>query len=110
MTLLLISLCPLLTLPVMPRQDGKVVIVTGGARGIGYEIVRHMVGLGAHVIIGTLSSHALGRGRYREWIMNVITKKETKNLMADCRTLPSNAPTWTEICSFKYDIMMCMVH
>lgn len=60
MTLLLISLCPLLTLPVMPRQDGKVVIVTGGARGIGYEIVRHMVGLGAHVIIGTLSSHALG--------------------------------------------------
>ncbi|TWW80651.1 dehydrogenase/reductase SDR family member on chromosome X-like isoform X1 [Takifugu flavidus] len=39
-------------LPVMPRQDGKVVIVTGGARGIGYEVVRLMVGLGAHVIIG----------------------------------------------------------
>ncbi|KAM6970506.1 polyprenol dehydrogenase [Aplochiton taeniatus] len=39
-------------LPVMPRQDGRVAIVTGGARGIGYEIARHMVGLGAHVIIG----------------------------------------------------------
>lgn len=41
-----------LKLPVMPRQDGKVVIVTGGSRGIGYEVVRHMATLGAHVIIG----------------------------------------------------------
>ncbi|XP_040912280.1 dehydrogenase/reductase SDR family member on chromosome X-like [Toxotes jaculatrix] len=40
------------TLPVMPRQDGKVAIVTGGGRGIGYEVVRHMARLGAHVIIG----------------------------------------------------------
>ncbi|KAM7407629.1 hypothetical protein PAMA_003385 [Pampus argenteus] len=39
-------------LPVMPRQDGKVAIVTGGGRGIGYEVVRHMASLGAHVIIG----------------------------------------------------------
>ncbi|XP_010764331.1 dehydrogenase/reductase SDR family member on chromosome X-like, partial [Notothenia coriiceps] len=39
-------------LPVMPRQDGKVAIVTGGDRGIGYEVVRHMARLGAHVIIG----------------------------------------------------------
>ncbi|XP_076026215.1 polyprenol dehydrogenase-like [Genypterus blacodes] len=38
-------------LPVMPRQDGKVAIVTGGVRGIGYEVVRHMASLGAHVII-----------------------------------------------------------
>lgn len=35
--------------------------MTGGARGIGYEVVRLMVGLGAHVIIGTLSSHAPGQ-------------------------------------------------
>ncbi|XP_069010660.1 polyprenol dehydrogenase isoform X1 [Embiotoca jacksoni] len=41
-----------LRLPVMPRQDGKVAIVTGGGRGIGYEVVRHMARLGAHVIIG----------------------------------------------------------
>ncbi|XP_053183964.1 dehydrogenase/reductase SDR family member on chromosome X-like [Scomber japonicus] len=39
-------------LPVMPRQDGKVAIVTGGGKGIGYEVVRHMARLGAHVIIG----------------------------------------------------------
>ncbi|XP_061648428.1 dehydrogenase/reductase SDR family member on chromosome X-like isoform X1 [Phyllopteryx taeniolatus] len=39
-------------LPVMPRQDGKVAIVTGGGRGIGYEVARHMAKLGAHVIIG----------------------------------------------------------
>ncbi|XP_013866983.1 dehydrogenase/reductase SDR family member on chromosome X isoform X2 [Austrofundulus limnaeus] len=40
------------TLPVMPRQDGRVAIVTGGGRGIGYEVVRHLARLGAHVIIG----------------------------------------------------------
>lgn len=43
----------------MPRQDGKVVIVTGGGSGIGYEVVRHMARLGAHVIIGTVSSTTL---------------------------------------------------
>ncbi|XP_013866984.1 dehydrogenase/reductase SDR family member on chromosome X isoform X3 [Austrofundulus limnaeus] len=36
----------------MPRQDGRVAIVTGGGRGIGYEVVRHLARLGAHVIIG----------------------------------------------------------
>lgn len=38
--------------PAMPRQDGRVAIVTGGGRGIGYEVVRHLARLGAHVIIG----------------------------------------------------------
>ncbi|KAM9342242.1 polyprenol dehydrogenase [Pholidichthys leucotaenia] len=38
--------------PVMPRQDGKVAIVTGGGKGIGYEVSRHLARLGAHVIIG----------------------------------------------------------
>lgn len=56
MTSSLTSVCPLLPLPVMPRQDGKVAIVTGGGRGIGYEAVRHMAKLGAHVIIGRVSS------------------------------------------------------
>lgn len=45
---------PLLFLPVMPRQVGNVAIVTGGGRGIGYEVARHLVRLGAHVIIGTV--------------------------------------------------------
>ncbi|XP_061735887.1 dehydrogenase/reductase SDR family member on chromosome X-like isoform X1 [Nerophis ophidion] len=40
-------------LPAMPRQDGKVAVVTGGDSGIGYEVARHMAKLGAHVIIGS---------------------------------------------------------
>uniref|UniRef100_A0A672H3D0 Dehydrogenase/reductase (SDR family) member 1 n=1 Tax=Salarias fasciatus TaxID=181472 RepID=A0A672H3D0_SALFA len=47
----------------MPRQDGKVVIVTGGSRGIGYEVARHMATLGAHVIIGT--------NKYKQVIKNI---------------------------------------
>ncbi|XP_062866611.1 dehydrogenase/reductase SDR family member on chromosome X [Trichomycterus rosablanca] len=39
------------TLPVLPRQDGKVAIVTGGARGMGYETSRHLASLGARVVI-----------------------------------------------------------
>ncbi|XP_055521112.1 dehydrogenase/reductase SDR family member on chromosome X [Leucoraja erinacea] len=36
---------------VLPPQNGKVVIVTGGAKGIGYETAKHLAGLGMHVII-----------------------------------------------------------
>ncbi|KAL7845619.1 hypothetical protein AOLI_G00238110 [Acnodon oligacanthus] len=39
------------TLPVLPRQDGRVAIVTGGARGMGFETSRHLAGLGMHVVI-----------------------------------------------------------
>ena len=54
MCLSLTSLFLCLLLSVMPNQHGRVAIVTGGARGIGYEIARHMASLGAHVIIGTV--------------------------------------------------------
>ena len=36
----------------MSRLDGKIVVVTGGARGIGAEIARAMIAEGAKVIIG----------------------------------------------------------
>ncbi|XP_051993844.1 dehydrogenase/reductase SDR family member on chromosome X-like isoform X2 [Xyrauchen texanus] len=38
-------------LPDLPKQNGKVAIVTGGTRGMGYEISRHLVSLGMHVVI-----------------------------------------------------------
>ncbi|KAJ8003615.1 hypothetical protein DPEC_G00150180 [Dallia pectoralis] len=37
--------------PVLPKQNGRVAIVTGGARGMGYETVRHLASLGMHVLI-----------------------------------------------------------
>ncbi|XP_034029393.1 dehydrogenase/reductase SDR family member on chromosome X isoform X2 [Thalassophryne amazonica] len=39
------------TLPVLPEQNGKVAIVTGGTRGMGFETARHLASLGMHVII-----------------------------------------------------------
>uniref|UniRef100_A0AAY5E9C5 Dehydrogenase/reductase (SDR family) X-linked n=1 Tax=Electrophorus electricus TaxID=8005 RepID=A0AAY5E9C5_ELEEL len=41
-----------ISLTALPKQHGKVAIVTGGARGLGYAIVRQLAGLGMHVIIG----------------------------------------------------------
>ncbi|XP_051489859.1 dehydrogenase/reductase SDR family member on chromosome X isoform X2 [Apus apus] len=37
--------------PVFPTQNGKVAIVTGGDRGIGYQTVKHLARLGMHVVI-----------------------------------------------------------
>ncbi|XP_063321986.1 dehydrogenase/reductase SDR family member on chromosome X isoform X3 [Pelmatolapia mariae] len=36
---------------VLPKQNGRVAIVTGGTRGIGFETARHLASLGMHVII-----------------------------------------------------------
>ncbi|KAM3857224.1 polyprenol dehydrogenase [Diretmus argenteus] len=39
------------TLPVLPRQHGRVAMVTGGSRGMGFETARHLASLGMHVVI-----------------------------------------------------------
>ena len=36
----------------MGRLDGKVALVTGGARGMGKSHVRHLVAEGARVVLG----------------------------------------------------------
>uniref|UniRef100_A0A3Q4H4C3 Dehydrogenase/reductase (SDR family) X-linked n=1 Tax=Neolamprologus brichardi TaxID=32507 RepID=A0A3Q4H4C3_NEOBR len=36
---------------ILPKQNGRVAIVTGGTRGIGFETARHLASLGMHVII-----------------------------------------------------------
>uniref|UniRef100_A0A4W6EFK6 Dehydrogenase/reductase (SDR family) X-linked n=1 Tax=Lates calcarifer TaxID=8187 RepID=A0A4W6EFK6_LATCA len=50
---------PSLLHTVLPKQNGRVAIVTGGTRGMGLETARHLASLGMHVVIGRLlSNHA----------------------------------------------------
>ncbi|KAM6892682.1 polyprenol dehydrogenase isoform 2-T2 [Lycodopsis pacificus] len=53
------------TLPVLPKQNGRVAVVTGGTRGMGYETARHLARLGMHVVIAgnerTEGAAAVGR-------------------------------------------------
>uniref|UniRef100_A0A673XU65 Alcohol dehydrogenase-like C-terminal domain-containing protein n=1 Tax=Salmo trutta TaxID=8032 RepID=A0A673XU65_SALTR len=55
----------------LPRQHGRVGIVTGGISGICFETARHMASLGAHVIIGkpTVTQHTV---LYRPTSVNVL--------------------------------------
>src|ERR1035441_7719695 len=49
----------------MPRYelDGKVALVTGGARGIGFATARALLARGASVLIGDLDAGAAAAGR-----------------------------------------------
>lgn len=51
---------PFSSYTVLPKQNGRVAIVTGGTRGMGFETARHLASLGMHVIIGRPLSGTLG--------------------------------------------------
>ena len=52
--------------------EGKVIIITGAARGIGQEYARYLGGLGARIVVGDINDCAQyarpgeGRARHRE--------------------------------------------
>ncbi|XP_063999072.1 dehydrogenase/reductase SDR family member on chromosome X isoform X2 [Pogoniulus pusillus] len=64
--------CP--SASVFPRQDGKVAIVTGGAKGIGYQTVKHLARLGMHVIIAG-NSESEGQEAVRKIQEETLTQK-----------------------------------
>uniref|UniRef100_A0A3Q3VYA9 Dehydrogenase/reductase (SDR family) X-linked n=1 Tax=Mola mola TaxID=94237 RepID=A0A3Q3VYA9_MOLML len=48
---IMFSCGPLSSYTVLPKQNGRVAIVTGGTRGMGFETAKHLASLGMHVII-----------------------------------------------------------
>ncbi|XP_065482742.1 dehydrogenase/reductase SDR family member on chromosome X [Caloenas nicobarica] len=60
--------------PVFPTQNGKVAIVTGGAKGIGYQTVKHLARLGMHVIIAG-NSETEGQEAVRQIQEETLTGK-----------------------------------
>uniref|UniRef100_A0A8C0BS05 Polyprenol dehydrogenase n=1 Tax=Buteo japonicus TaxID=224669 RepID=A0A8C0BS05_9AVES len=57
-----------------PTQNGKVAIVTGGAKGIGYQTVKHLARLGMHVIIAG-NSESEGQEAVRKIQEETLTGK-----------------------------------
>ncbi|XP_031414707.1 dehydrogenase/reductase SDR family member on chromosome X isoform X3 [Clupea harengus] len=72
------------TLPALPKQNGRVAIVTGGARGMGYEVARRLTDLGMHVIIaGNVEEEGLEavtkiRGQTKEGKAGVMMVPESQ--------------------------------
>ncbi|XP_027530580.1 dehydrogenase/reductase SDR family member on chromosome X isoform X1 [Neopelma chrysocephalum] len=60
--------------PVFPTQNGKVAIVTGGAKGIGYQTVKHLARLGMHVVIAG-NSESEGQKAVRKIKEETLTGK-----------------------------------
>lgn len=75
-----------------PDFEGKVALVTGAGSGIGRDLVRKLVSLGAHVIAVSQTAHKLEslkeelNGRVRTVSVDLGDWKETENKLADmCR-------------------------
>ncbi|XP_063999074.1 dehydrogenase/reductase SDR family member on chromosome X isoform X4 [Pogoniulus pusillus] len=75
--------CP--SASVFPRQDGKVAIVTGGAKGIGYQTVKHLARLGMHVIIAG-NSESEGQEAVRKIQEETLTQKAGVMLVPERKT------------------------
>uniref|UniRef100_A0A8C3TWI3 Polyprenol dehydrogenase n=2 Tax=Catharus TaxID=9184 RepID=A0A8C3TWI3_CATUS len=72
---------------VFPTQNGKVAIVTGGTKGIGYQTVKHLARLGMHVIIAG-NSESDGQEAVRkikeETLTGKVTLSQESLLMSMC--------------------------
>lgn len=72
-----------------PDFEGKVALVTGAGAGIGRDLVRKLVGLGAHVIAVSQTAHKLDslkeelNGRIRTVAVNLGDWSETEKKLAD---------------------------
>ncbi|XP_037099409.1 dehydrogenase/reductase SDR family member on chromosome X [Syngnathus acus] len=75
------------TLPVLQKQNGRVGIVTGGTRGMGYETAKHLARLGMHVIIaGNENEEGLAAARA---IQGECTEGKAEFLFMDLTSLNS---------------------
>ncbi|KAM8977110.1 polyprenol dehydrogenase [Pelodytes ibericus] len=62
------------TVPVLPKQHGKVAIITGGSKGIGYCTALHLSKLGMHVIIAGNSENE-GNGAVKQIRQHTLNEK-----------------------------------
>ncbi|XP_056183372.1 dehydrogenase/reductase SDR family member on chromosome X isoform X1 [Falco biarmicus] len=79
--------------PVFPTQNGKVAIVTGGAKGIGYQTVKHLARLGMHVIIAG-NSESEGQAAVRKIQEETLTGKVGFSLLPQEEALTSVKDCW----------------
>ncbi len=76
---------PLSTLPIF-SLDGRVAVVTGGSRGIGFEIARAMRDSGAHLVLADRlrdEGHAAAETLGAEFVETDVTRSESVRALAD---------------------------
>ncbi len=91
----------------VPRQDGKIIIVTGSNSGIGYEAARLLSGAGGHVIMACRNIEKAGISRDRIMMNDAGSKIEVMKLdLASLGSVKDFASEFRE----KYDRLDILVN
>lgn len=86
---------------VFPTQNGKVAIVTGGTKGIGYQTVKHLARLGMHVIIGKVIIFLIYFLSHKVFFFSpfklYFLSSTSKDMSGECRRIFCQYLPWIKI-------------